>query len=54
MLLARKLDAQTQKYNKTIPKIFMEENPLLLPKFETPKETTAFFVSIAGSHRNSF
>ena len=37
MVLARKLDAQYQQYNKTIHEIFLEEIPLLLPKCEEPK-----------------
>ena len=37
MLLARKLDAQYQQYNKTIHKIFLEVIPLLLAKFEELK-----------------
>ena len=41
------MDAQYQHYNETIDKIFMEEIPLLLPKFETPKwfeEIPKFFI----------
>ena len=38
MIIARRLDAQYQQYNKTIHKIFLEEIPLLLPKlFQTTR-----------------
>ena len=38
MLLARVLDTQYQHYNETIPKVFMEEIPLLLCKLKSSKK----------------
>ena len=46
MLLTRKLDAQYQEYNKTIHKIFLEEIPLLLPKFEHPERFKRTIIGI--------
>ena len=36
MLMARKYNVQFLEYIKTIHKIFWEEKPLLLPKFQEP------------------
>ena len=38
MPLARKLDIQYQLYYKTIFKTFLEEMPLLLPRFGDPRK----------------